>query len=136
MQPIVLQAFSLRCIRFFDSALQMQSLLLVFPGVSFEVACKLRLCCKEFAANSILCRIVARNHILYPALTAGPGGTRVVAANGKDELEEVLSLVRKFQDATSLSAFFAPEKVLGEGPMSVVDLRRHRVTGCFVAVKS
>ena len=74
--------------------------------------------------------------MLYAALSAAPGGTRVVGSNGKEELDAVLSLVKKFQDATSLSAFFAPEKTLGEGPMSSVDLRRHRSSGCWVAVKS
>jgi hypothetical protein len=108
----------------------------VFGFLSFPVACQLRLCSRSFAYNSKLCLIVARHHMLFPALMAGPGGVRVVSSGGKEVLDAVLSLLKQFQDATSLSAFYAPEKDLGDGPMSVVDLRRHRTSGCYVAVKA
>ncbi len=114
----------------------MDSWALVFACVDFASASRLRLCCKAFSANSFLCRAVAKQHFLYSSLVAGPGGTRDDIGSGNDELRAVLSLSTKFQDATSLSAFSAPIQSLGDGPMSVVDLRRHRSSGCYVAIKS
>lgn len=100
-------------------------------------ACSLRLTCSSLANSDFLCELVARRHALLPAYLACPGGSRSVPKNGwRAVLANLAKLSSDLTCPVSLSSFRGPDRPLGDGPMSTVELYQHKSSGCWVALKS
>ena len=98
----------------------------------------LRQCDASLRRAGFLAEILISAHPLLPAYLASPEGPCTVS----DEKEwlsvlcGVLSMRDSFAAASiSLSAFCSPLRILGDGPMSTIDLYQHRASSRYVAIK-
>lgn len=104
----------------------------VWKRLSFADACAARQVCRAWSEDAALGQRVAAHHRWWSAVAAAPLGQ----CSPERSLSAMLSAVAGLAAAASLGEFSAPLALLGEGPMSTVELRRHGATGVFVAVKA
>lgn len=114
-----------------------------------DIAAALRLTCRHFAHSTKLRLALLRGHPYFAAWFAVPDGhsSRLPMLCSEDDwkraVEEMNALRVAFRNRVHLHDFAMMEEdegggavVLGNGPMSTVELARHVATGCFVALKS
>lgn len=102
------------------------------------MAPKLRLVCVSFSEDEALVQKTLACHRSYAVWLAAPGGHRAVEeGKWRQQMERVRGLRAHFSgvQVSGKDFEFLGER-LGDGPMSTVDLGRHKASQCYVALKS